>query len=183
ALPISVPSRSTKIFAIAVHYGDLQLGFFNRRLAAHIAPLMDRGVRYAARVASLTGGEDKHRGVNIFVERDGTALARRREKTAAARLEVDGGDAAERVRSALIGAALPHEAQRAVLERIDAGKNTLAVMGTGRGKSFCFQFSAAMRSFCDRGKTLVIYPLRALANDQYEAVRRTLEPLGLRCFR
>ena len=42
--------------AIAVHYGQLQLGFFNKRLAAHIAPLMDAGARYGARVASLTGG-------------------------------------------------------------------------------------------------------------------------------
>jgi single-stranded-DNA-specific exonuclease len=187
--------------AIAVHYGDLQLGFFNRRLAAHIAPLMDRGVRYAARVASLTGGPSsldgacpersrsardglgqvKHRGVNIFVERVG--VERRQRASVRPEAEAERAGTAERVRSALIGEALPHDAQRAVLDRIEAGKNTLAVMGTGRGKSFCFQFSAAMRSFCDRGKTLVIYPLRALTNDQYEAVRRTLEPLGLRCFR
>ncbi len=174
--------------AIAVHYGDLQLGFFNKRLAAHIAPRMDGGARYSARIASLTGGAAKHRGVNIFVEREcpepsRRALARRRDQAPAARSGTGHGETAERVRSALIGNAAPHDAQRAVLERIESGKNTLAVMGTGRGKSFCFQFSAAMRSFCDEGKTLVIYPLRALANDQYEAVRRTLEPLGLRCFR
>jgi single-stranded-DNA-specific exonuclease len=176
------PANPHDANAIAVHYGDLQLGFFNKRLAAHIAPRMDAGARYSARVASLTGGAAKHRGVNIFVERDGAALARR-EKTSRARHDGGRSKTAERVRSALIGDAAPHEAQRAVLERIDAGKNTLAVMGTGRGKSFCFQFAAALRSFCDKGKTLVIYPLRALANDQYEAVRRTLEPLGLRCFR
>ncbi len=32
-------------------------------------------------------------------------------------------------------------------------------------------------------KTLVVYPLRALANDQFEALRRNLDPLGLRCYR
>ncbi len=42
--------------AIAVCYGNLQLGFFNRRMAAHIAPRMDAGARYRARIASLTGG-------------------------------------------------------------------------------------------------------------------------------
>ena len=89
----------------------------------------------------------------------------------------------ERVRARLIGAAPPHDAQRAVLERVEAGKNTLAVLGTGRGKSFCFQYTAAMRAFAGAGKTLVVYPLRALANDQYEALRRTLDPLGLRFFR
>ncbi len=191
--------------AIAVHYGNLQLGFFNRRMAAHIAPLMDAGSCYRARIASLTGGSpEKHRGVNIFVEREaaGALAPRRRPGTepvlsepfdrAQDKLSESKGpgqalsdelDTAELVRSALLGSAHPHPAQLAVLERVDAGKNTLAVLGTGRGKSFCFQFAAAMRALNGDAKTLVVYPLRALANDQYEALRRTLDPLGLRCFR
>lgn len=173
--------------AVAVHYGNLQLGFFNKRLAAHIAPLIDAGARYRARVASLTGGPQysKHRGVNILVEREAGAavLARRRDGAPHADRHADAEAMADLVRCSLIGASQPHDAQRAVLERVIAGKNTLAVLGTGRGKSFCFQFSAAMRAFADGGKTLVVYPLRALANDQFEALRRTLEPLGLRCFR
>lgn len=178
--------------AIAVHYGNLRLGFFNKNLAAHLAPLIDGGARYRARVASLTGGpalasgaSAKHRGVNIFIERD--AIARvapggiTPEKPAGPAMA--GDEFAEAVRAALIGNAQPHEAQRAVLERIDAGKNTLAVLGTGRGKSFCFQYAAALRAFSAVAKTLVVYPLRALANDQFEAIRRSLDPLGLRCYR
>ncbi len=46
----------------------------------------------------------------------------------------------------------PHDAQRAVLERLAAGKNTLAVLGTGRGKSFCFQYAAALRAFGGSGQ-------------------------------
>jgi single-stranded-DNA-specific exonuclease len=177
--------------AIAVHYGNLQLGFFNRRLAARIAPVIDAGMRYRARVASLTGGPHreaqdgpaKHRGVNLFVERESSAALRARSRGGA---PADGRSTeatADAVRLALIGNAYPHDAQCAVLERIEAGQNTLAVLGTGRGKSFIFQFSAALRAFAGSGKTLVVYPLRALANDQYEALRRSLEPLGLRCFR
>jgi len=172
--------------AIAVHYGQLQLGFFNRRLAAHIAPLMDAGARYGARVASLTGGSGRHRGVNVVIEREALGMQlRRADPSAAARPDADDDavETGERVRSALIGAAAPHDAQLAVLQRVEAGKNTLAVLGTGRGKSFCFQYAAAMRAFSGAGKTLVVYPLRALANDQFEALRRTLEPLGLRFFR
>lgn len=176
--------------AIAVHYGNLQLGFFNKRLAAHIAPLIDAGARYRARVAALTGGsvaeaaEPKHRGVNILVERDAAAVSQRqRELGVAAERLRDEAELAQRICRALIGERQPHVAQRAVLERVEAGRNTLAVLGTGRGKSFCFQFSAALRAFAAEAKTLVIYPLRALANDQYEALRRTLDPLGLRCFR
>jgi single-stranded-DNA-specific exonuclease len=172
--------------AIAVHYGNLQLGFLKKQIAVHIAPLMDGGARYRAHVASLTGAStdsQRFRGVNILVERDiATGPAARRGANAPDR---PGSEAVteELVRSALIGSSQPHDAQRAVLERVDAGKNTLAVLGTGRGKSFCFQFSAALRAFAGAGKTLVVYPLRALANDQYEALRRTLDPLGLRCFR
>jgi single-stranded-DNA-specific exonuclease len=193
------PNNPHDANAIAVHYGNLQLGFFNKRLAAHIAPLIDAGARYRARVASLTGGpppstssgqvstvsgESKHRGVNILVERDAPAFRNARQaRGATAERLLEERVAEERVRTALIGASEPHEAQRSVLERLAAGKNTLAVMGTGRGKSFCFQFAAAVRAFGGEAKTLVVYPLRALANDQFEALRRTLDPLGLRCFR
>lgn len=177
--------------AIAVHYGNLQLGFFNKRLAAHIAPLIDGGACYRARIASLTGGPQysKHRGVNILVEREASAEGVSPATPLGLNLvegfatSSDPDAIAQRVRSALIGASQLHDAQRAVLERVNAGKNTLAVLGTGRGKSFCFQFAAALRAFAGAGKTLVVYPLRALANDQYEALRRTLDPLGLRCFR
>ncbi len=93
------------------------------------------------------------------------------------------GDVLDRIREALIGGATPHEAQSDVLYRLDRGLNTLAVFGTGRGKSFCFQFTAAMRALSGSAKTLVIYPLRALANDQYEGLMRRLDPLGLRIFR
>lgn len=173
-----------------MHYGNLRLGFLNKRLAAHIAPVIDAGARYRARIASLTGAsttsgegeQKKHRGVNIFVEREAWERAPRRDGTAPESLG-DRTVTAERVRAALIGSSQPHDAQRAVLDRIDAGKNTLAVLGTGRGKSFCFQYAAALRAFAGGGGTLVVYPLRALANDQYEALRRTLDPLGLRLFR
>ena len=84
---------------------------------------------------------------------------------------------------ALIGDRPLREAQRAVLERLDAGRNTLAVLGTGRGKSLCFQYPAAVRALERGEKTVVLYPLRALANDQYEALVRRLEPLGIRTFR
>jgi single-stranded-DNA-specific exonuclease len=179
--------------AIAVHYGNLHLGFLNKRMAVHIAPLIDAGARYAARVASLTGPsagsgrEGNFRGVNILVERESVAEIARTRDAGLAR--PDGGSAESaaqtgaRVQAALLGSAPLHEAQRAVLDRVEGGKNTLAVLGTGRGKSFCFQYAAAMRAFGGGGKTLVVYPLRALANDQFEALRRTLEPLGLRFFR
>jgi single-stranded-DNA-specific exonuclease len=171
--------------AIAVRYGALPLGFVKREVARHIAPLIDAGARYRARIESLTGGGDRHRGVNIYVWRDAEAIVSERSSThAQARPHLDGGaELQAAIRSALIGQAHPHLAQRQALERIEAGRNTLVVLGTGRGKSYCFQYPAALRALVGGTKTLVIYPLRALANDQYEALIRKFDPLGLRIYR
>ncbi|MBV9271236.1 MAG: DEAD/DEAH box helicase, partial [Candidatus Eremiobacteraeota bacterium] len=170
--------------AIAVKFGALQIGFLKKDLARQLAPHIDGGARYRARIASLTGGpstrsgQEKNRGVNIFVQREASIAA-----LSAQRIEERAHANHEALRRALIGDALPHTAQEAVLARVDAGKNTLAVLGTGRGKSFCFQYPAAFRALDGEQKTLILYPLRALANDQYEAMQRRLDGFGLRIYR
>ncbi|MBV8638473.1 MAG: DEAD/DEAH box helicase [Candidatus Eremiobacteraeota bacterium] len=181
--------------AIAVLFGALQLGFINKGIAKHIAPLIDDGARYQARIESLTGGapstssgqaHQRKRGVNVYVWRDAAAsIAQRAVQSAElrARVRTTGDDLEDAVRRALIGDGHPHKAQLDVLERVEGGSNTLAVLGTGRGKSFCFQYPATLRALRGGGKTLVIYPLRALANDQYEALLRKLDPFGLRIYR
>lgn len=170
--------------AIAVCFGSFQIGFLRKEIAKHLAPLIDGGARYRAVIEHVTGprsGEaddgKKFRGVNIRVDR----VAERR--TDAFAVQARAGADADAVRAALIGRSAPHEAQEAVLARLDAGKNTLAVFGTGRGKSFCFQYPAAMRALESEQKTLVLYPLRALANDQFDALTRRLETFGLRILR
>lgn len=161
--------------AIAVRYGALQVGFLKKEIAKHLAPAMDAGARYAARIESITGGGTRNWGVNIYVQREVGLSATKTAQRA-------GADAVAIVK-ALIGENDLREAQREVLARLEAGKNTLAVLGTGRGKSFCFQYPAVLRALRDNHKTLVIYPLRALANDQFEAMRRRLDGFGLRIFR
>jgi single-stranded-DNA-specific exonuclease len=164
--------------AVAVYFGILHLGFLRKQIAKHLAPLIDGGVRYRARIEHITGGRvGKNFGVNIRVEREFRSALD--SFAVQARATADH----ETVRRALIGDSQPHDAQRAVLQRIHAGKNTLAVLGTGRGKSFCFQYPAAYRALEAEQKTLVLYPLRALANDQFDALQRRLDHLGLRIFR
>jgi single-stranded-DNA-specific exonuclease len=161
--------------AIGVWFGTLQLGFVKREIAAKIAPNADAGERYSAAVTAVTGGGTRSFGINIYVTRVRAAAPRGGENRAVV--------SREEVLRALIGEQPLRGAQHDVLERVDAGRNTLAVLGTGRGKSLCFQYPAAVRALERGEKTVVLYPLRALANDQYEALVRKLEPLGLRIHR
>lgn len=57
--------------------------------------------------------------------------------------------------------------QREIVDAVCAGKNTLAIMPTGGGKSLCFQLPALARD----GLTVVISPLIALMRDQVRALR------------
>lgn len=163
--------------AVAVRYGRLHLGYVRREIARGLAPNIDAGDRYRATVGSITGGGERHVGVNIYVSRE------RRPAVAARSAFARGAATADDVRRALIGDRPLREAQVRVLARISAGRNTLAVLGTGRGKSLCFQLPAAERALGRGEKTLVFYPLRALANDQFEAMTRRLGGLGLRILR
>ena len=62
--------------------------------------------------------------------------------------------------------------QEDVVDRVLAGKHTLAVMPTGAGKSLCYQLPAVVRE----GTALVISPLIALMHDQI----RSADAIGLR---
>jgi len=163
--------------AIGLWYNQLQLGFLRKEIARKLAPNIDSGARYVAEVTDVTGGGTRSIGVNILVRR--TDLVADRPAPVAR----PGAVAREEIVRALIGERPIRDSQRAVLERIESRKNTLAVLGTGRGKSFCFQYPAAARAIENGERTLVLYPLRALANDQFEALVRRLGPLGLRVFR
>ena len=57
--------------------------------------------------------------------------------------------------------------QEEIVKAVLAGRNTLAIMPTGGGKSLCFQLPALCRS----GVTVVISPLIALMRDQVRALR------------
>ena len=57
--------------------------------------------------------------------------------------------------------------QEAVIDALLAGRDVLAVMPTGAGKSACYQIPAVLR----RGGTLVVSPLISLMQDQVAALR------------
>ena len=57
--------------------------------------------------------------------------------------------------------------QQEIVEAVTDGKNTLAIMPTGGGKSLCFQLPALVRD----GVTVVISPLIALMRDQVRGLK------------
>ena len=59
--------------------------------------------------------------------------------------------------------------QEEIVAEVAAGRNVLAIMPTGGGKSLCFQLPALMR----QGVTVVISPLIALMRDQVRALRES----------
>ncbi|MEO0386139.1 MAG: DEAD/DEAH box helicase, partial [Pseudomonadota bacterium] len=57
--------------------------------------------------------------------------------------------------------------QREVVDAVMAGRDVLAIMPTGGGKSLCYQLPA----LCRPGVTVVVSPLIALMRDQVGALR------------
>ena len=57
--------------------------------------------------------------------------------------------------------------QAEIVEAVTAGRDVLAIMPTGGGKSLCFQLPA----LCREGLTVVISPLIALMRDQVRGLK------------
>ena len=58
-------------------------------------------------------------------------------------------------------------AQEPIIQSLLQGKDTLAIMPTGGGKSLCYQLPALMQA----GLTVVVCPLIALMHDQVTALK------------
>ncbi len=164
--------------------GD-QVGFFNRRLAAALAPFVDAGVEYDVSVTEVTGGaDDQSLGVNVLVARRDAleddaerAEAGRARRDSLARLSAD--ELTEELRRHFIGDRALHAAQSEALAHLERGDSTLAVMATGRGKSLIFHLHAARVAVRDAGASVFVYPLRALVADQAFHLTETFAGLGL----
>jgi ATP-dependent DNA helicase RecQ len=76
-------------------------------------------------------------------------------------------DQAARLLQSVFGFSAFRPGQAEIVQAVLEGRNTLAIMPTGGGKSLCFQLPA----LCRDGVTVVISPLIALMRDQVRALR------------
>ncbi|WP_144299394.1 RecQ family ATP-dependent DNA helicase [Elioraea rosea] len=70
------------------------------------------------------------------------------------------------------------EGQGAVAHALEAGRDVLAVMPTGAGKSVCYQVPAAARHEADGAMAVVVSPLIALMADQVQRLTASGVPAG-----
>lgn len=160
-----------------------QVGFFNRRLAAALAPAIDGGADYDVTVTEVTGGEEgASLGVNVVVERRGETRDEDRGEARERRAELARLSAAD-LDAALVrhflGDRPLHDAQRRSLEHLAGGRGCLTVMATGRGKSLIFHLHAARIAISEGAASVFVYPLRALVADQAFHLEESYAPLGL----
>ncbi|MDZ4178745.1 MAG: single-stranded-DNA-specific exonuclease RecJ [Coriobacteriia bacterium] len=164
-------------------HGD-QVGFFNRRLAAMLAPAIDAGVEYDVEVADVTGGEaERSLGLNVLVTRRGDmGTVDDDERRVAARAELSALDP-EALDDALVTAFLGdralHRAQQEALDSLATGERCLTVMATGRGKSLIFHLHAARLALRESCSSVFVFPLRALVADQSFHLTESFSSIGL----
>ena len=161
-----------------------QVGYLNRRLAAALAPAIDRGVEYDVEVTDVTGGGEHALGVNVLLTRRdaaedeaeaaGVRVGNREELAGLLPAELD----AELVRR-FIGDRKLHSAQVEALAALAESRSTLAVMATGRGKSLIFHLHAARLALRENGASVFVFPLRALVADQAFHLDEVFTSVGL----
>jgi single-stranded-DNA-specific exonuclease len=164
-----------------VHDSGHDLGYLNARLAKQLAPYIDQGFIYRATVTP-TGGEEKNRGLNLEIRRQTQSVSRPAPKMASERGKLARLPDAELIRkleAEFLGAAGLREKQRESLDFLLTGKNCLTIMGTGRGKSVIFYLFSALKAIKEGGLSVIVFPLRALVNDQHHHMSQAFERVGL----
>jgi len=160
-----------------------QIGYLAAPLAKQLAPLIDDGALYDGRITEVTGGDEKHLGVNVLIRKvlgEGDDEAVDRAQARAEWSALPPGELLDRIADELLGGGSLTDKQREALTALEAGDNTFVVMGTGRGKSLIFHAHAARLALAERKLSIFVYPLRALIADQQQHLDEVFAPIGLR---
>lgn len=169
-------------YAIAVYADGAKLGYLKRNIARHLAENFDNGVDYQAVVVQVTGSIDQNLGANIFIQKLQSVVQDSEVEMESIRRELEcleENALKEQIRQALLGNYAYRLKQEEALQALYHNENVLAILGTGRGKSAIFQAYSAYLALYRHKTSIIVYPLRALVNDQYQSLEKKLKPLGL----
>lgn len=164
----------------------IQVGFLKAKLAKVLASKIDGGIEYRAITTQINKSEteDKNSGVNIMVERLTPLNVSEDSQIDLGFRESLSKETSKfiytQIKQKLLGGNEYRFKQLESIIHLMQGKSTLSVMGTGRGKSAIFQTIAAYKAIKDNKLTIILYPLRALVNDQLNSMQKSLSPLGLK---
>lgn len=165
-----------------------QYGYIMKKHAKELAPILDSGVEYTIEVININGLEvdGNHTGINIIVEKKQEGQVSSFEQlqlTKRANSLLKPQELFSKIKEQLLGGYDLRPKQIEAINYLMAGYNTLSILGTGRGKSAIFQSIAAYKALEDGKTTIIVYPLRALANDQLASMQRKFAPLGLQVIK
>ncbi len=166
--------------AIKVLLGDgRQLGFLSAGLAARLTPSMDAGARYAATVASLTGGGDRAWGLNIYVEREAPWIGEEADLQDRTRVAT-GRDLVERLTSGMYRGRSPAPTHREITETLLAGGRAAASLGPGRGLLPAVMMAALARLARGARPVAVVLPRACDVDAWHDLAAPWLRDVGIR---
>lgn len=151
------------------------VGYLSATVAGRLSPQMDRGARYRATVASVTGGGDRHLGVNVRLELEEDAersQLRRVRRAFEACLDTD------RLVRLVTGGRDLAEGPRRALRCVQEGGRALVASAPGKAWSDLVAAAAAACAVAGR-RVVCVFPTCELAEARWEVWRRGLERAGL----
>lgn len=173
--------------AVAVfRENEEQVGFLKKRLAKELSRYLDKGIKYKCKVSEVTGEDEKENnlGVNILVEKEEVTnkeedSIEKIKETKKKVQSLSNEEMINTVKSQLLGKYDYRPKQLEAITHLLNNEETLTIMGTGRGKSAIFQTITSYKALKENKVSIIVYPLRALVNDQLFNMQKKLGPLGL----
>ncbi|MER3456507.1 MAG: single-stranded-DNA-specific exonuclease RecJ [candidate division GAL15 bacterium] len=154
------------------------VGYLNSVLAGRLAPQLDRGARYRATVAAVTGGGDLRLGVNVRLEQD---APQPRTESVRSTLASSGPDLDRLSRLLWPGGSLPEPLRQAAARVLEGGRAAVACSPWPECSQLSLLVAAAHAL---RGTpAVVVFPMAELAESRWQSWKGALEGVGLRLTR
>jgi single-stranded-DNA-specific exonuclease len=150
------------------------VGYLSAAVAGRLAPQMDRGARYRATVADVTGGGDRYLGVNVRLELEEDAQRSHRRWV---RASLASASEADRLVPLVTGGRGLAEGPQRALHCVREGGR--AFVASAPGQAWSDLVAAAVAAGGLAGRAVWVFPTCELAEARWEAWRHALERAGL----